>query len=72
MKAKRKGATQTSIVSRQGKVHIMKKAERDRIMAGAPMPVFKPLKSWPAREHLRQGEIDALKAAPSVFDNRGR
>jgi len=36
------------------------------------VPEFKPLKSWPAREHLRQGEIDALKAAPSVFDNRGR
>jgi len=41
--------------------------------AEAPkVPEFKPLKSWPAREHLRQGEIDALKAAPSVFDNRGR
>jgi len=38
----------------------------------APAPEFKPLKSWPAREHLRQGEIDALRAAPSVFDNRGR
>jgi len=36
------------------------------------VPEFKPLKSWPAREHLRQGEIDALMAAPSVFDNRGR
>ena len=40
--------------------------------AEPPVSTFKPLKSWPAREHLRQGEIDALKAAPSVFDNRGR
>jgi len=40
--------------------------------AEPPVREFKPLKSWPAREHLRQGEIDALRAAPSVFDNRGR
>lgn len=31
----------------------------------APIPVFKPLRSWPFAPHERQSEIDAIRAIPS-------
>ena len=48
------------------------RAEQERIRAmaeGVPMQTFQPLRSWPAREHPRQSEIDAFREIPSRWSN---
>ena len=64
MMPKKRNPTRTSATAAIGK--LMRQAERDRIMAGVPMPVFNPLVSWPAVPHFRQDELDALRAIPSL------